>query len=111
MTYREATHLAFDEKEGCLVFFWHEPEAHWHASKLYKPMTAQKAADYAWEWLDRVLRSEEKPKLPEPVRGAFRVKAGGEFRFYWKAKHSHSPDDGSSYGIAAVWPTWQEIHQ
>lgn len=111
LQHSEATHLLVDKKEGCLVFFWHAPEKHWHATKLRKPMNAEDAANYTWEWLTREYKGNEKPKLPEPVVGSFHLKAGGEFRLYWKAKHSYSPDDGSSYGIVAVWLTYNEVIQ
>jgi hypothetical protein len=106
-----ATHCLVDTDAGCMILFWHEPEEHWHATKLFNPFTVDKATDYVWDWLGRELRNQQRPVTPEPSVGAFHLEAGGEFRFYWKKCHTFSPDDGSSYSIVTVWPTWNEVHQ
>jgi hypothetical protein len=110
LTHREATHFLIDKESGCLVVFWHDPSEDWKgAQKLRKPMDWRDVADYAWEWVTRELRGQERPKMPEPVAGAFHLKAGGEFRLSWRK--GHGPESGSPYGIVAVWPTWNEIIQ
>ena len=110
----EATHILLDADNGCMVFFWHEPEPQWRASKLYKPMTAEKATHYAWEWTRKTLRKTTPAAVDDEMfSGGFRVRFGGEFRLYWKKgfEKRYSPEDGSPYGICAVYPVWHEVHK
>jgi len=116
LSHREATHILLDKESGCLVMFWHDPseEGDWKGcQKLRKPMNVKTATDYAWEWVVQDLKGTakrgEKPQMPEPVTGAFHLKGGGEFRLSWRK--GYGPESGSPYGIVAVWPTWNEVHQ
>lgn len=110
-----ATHLLIDKENRCMVFFWHEPEPAWKAEKLRVPMKLPKVIDYAWEWLRKELNASSHKTTDsycdEMWVGGFRVKFGGEFRLYWKRSHKFGPEDGSSYGICAVYPAWHEIHK
>lgn len=112
--HRKASHVLFDEENNCIVFFWHEPDGPWKgkAQKLFKEMTAEKAADYAWEWAQNTLKGT-KPRYSgdDWYERGFRIKFGGEFRLYWKRDHKFGPEDGSPYGICAVFPAWHEVHK
>lgn len=111
-----ATHLLVDKDNDCIVFFWHEPQSHepWKPEKLRIPMSLPKAIDYAWDWLQRELRTDQTSRRVfqgDMFHAGFRVKFGGEFRFYWKQEHKHRPEDGSPYAICAVYPVWHEMHK
>ncbi len=109
-----ASYFMVDVDNGCMVFFWHEPNDQWKpkAQKLFKEMSSGKAADYAWEWLCNTLR-KTKPveRGDEWFKGGFRVKFGGEFRLHWTNDGKLGPENGSSYAICAVYPTWNEVHK
>ena len=108
LEHREATHILSDEKNGCIVFFWHEPEKEWSAKKLYKPMSAEKVADYAWVWLQSYFKHEKRPEThADSINAGFHVKFGGEFRLSWTKYATAS----SAYGILAIYPVWHEVHK
>lgn len=107
----KATHFLVDKEVDALVLFWADPTEDWpNAVKLDVPMGVEQASEWAWTWLDTQFIGRQRPATyADGLSAAFLLKGGGEFRLHWR--DGFMPGDGSSYGIAAVYPIWQEMHK